>query len=531
MKYKLTALAVIFSITSLSSYAQSESVQYQNIELCKSNTTYKQKDRCDLIEGYLEDTTKVTKLLNYPVIFVHGFLASYTKFRGLSDPEVSFQGVQELFRPLIKDSDRKQMVFQPSLLTAGSAHERGEMLINYINAVLAYTKKDKVHLIGHSQGSITSRYAAGQLCREDNADDCPIASVASIAGVNYGSTIADYMWKREREMEGHHKMLIPEYKSLWTKMLNAKFWNGASVLARSMNTVYEEDPFRTYVSQALKSSDLEEERAIYEKMNDDSKFLNSLRPMNPERLRKRSRLFRNLLSGASYIAPITAIYNFTKYSAKRSVENSIQQLTHPTAIAFNKHFPYGVANFSSVEDRVNDFDDKMSQAHEKHHYFDLHKIEAKHIEENGVFYASWSGNMDHQAHENSIKLKGNKLKNSNALAYKTLRPIFGITNNNSNKDQSYYQNQLVHDGMVANTDSKLGLDFGSYEGFNHSTIINNYSSFYKTQREYDNKNDAHNKAIDGIRQALDFSNPEYLYLNYISVLSLLEEHIQEGEIK
>jgi pimeloyl-ACP methyl ester carboxylesterase len=526
MKYSLISLVVACAITSFSGYAQSESVAYEDIGLCQSITSFKQKERCDLIKNYLEQdqkNQKVTKLLNYPVIFVHGFLGSYKHFHGNPDSEVYFQGAQELFKPLIKGSDKKQMVFEPSLLSAGSAQDRGEMLINYINAVLAHTGKAKVHLISHSQGAITSRYAAGQMCKQ--VDVCPIASVASIAGVNYGSTVADYFWKREAEMENQHETLIPEYKSIWRHHLNFKFWNGAGALARGMNRFYEEDPFRTYVRRALKDSDLNNDaKNIYQKMNADSELLNGLRPQSSQKLRSRMKWLDNLISFGSVIYTPVAIHNLVKYSPKRSIEDSIKQLTHPAAIEFNQNFPQGVVGYQSTMDRVDYTEDEMREVHPKHHQFALDQIEPEFIQDNGVFYASWSGYMNHEEYEDNIKLKFRKaIRNSEAFVYKTLRPIFGTTNSEANWDKKYYQNQMRHDGMVANIDSMLGLDFGSYPGFNHSTIINNFSYFFKNQDEYDNST-AHEHGVQAVRQKLDFTNPEYLYLNYISVLSMLEEY-------
>ena len=111
------------------------------------------------------------------------------------------------------------------------------------------------------------------------------------------------------------------------------------------------------------------------------------------------------------------------------------------------------------------------------------------------------------------------------MIYKILRPIFQTTNNLENEQQEYYRNQLKHDGMVANTDSKLGLDFGSYPGYNHSTIINNLDYFFENE-EHINNTDEHKKAIKERRAKLDFTNPEYLYLNYISVLSQLEGYLE-----
>lgn len=63
---------------------------------------------------------------------------------------------------------------------------RGEELLLQIQSILRETGADKVNLIGHSQGSLTARYAAAK--RPDL-----VASVTSVAGPNHGSELADYL--------------------------------------------------------------------------------------------------------------------------------------------------------------------------------------------------------------------------------------------------------------------------------------------------------------------------------------------------
>jgi len=57
-----------------------------------------------------------------------------------------------------------------------------------IEEILRETGAGKVNLIGHSQGSLTARYAAAK--RPDW-----VASVTSVAGPNHGSELADYLHK------------------------------------------------------------------------------------------------------------------------------------------------------------------------------------------------------------------------------------------------------------------------------------------------------------------------------------------------
>ncbi|AHL31937.1 alpha/beta hydrolase [Pseudomonas brassicacearum] len=67
-----------------------------------------------------------------------------------------------------------------------SSEVRGEQLLARIEEILRQTGAQKVNLIGHSQGSLTARYAAAK--RPDR-----VASVTSVAGTNHGSELADYL--------------------------------------------------------------------------------------------------------------------------------------------------------------------------------------------------------------------------------------------------------------------------------------------------------------------------------------------------
>lgn len=69
-----------------------------------------------------------------------------------------------------------------------SSEVRGEQLLARIEAIRTQTGAAKVNLIGHSQGSLTARYAAAK--RPDW-----VASVTSVAGPNQGSELADYFEK------------------------------------------------------------------------------------------------------------------------------------------------------------------------------------------------------------------------------------------------------------------------------------------------------------------------------------------------
>ncbi|KJZ64461.1 esterase/lipase family protein [Pseudomonas fluorescens] len=80
------------------------------------------------------------------------------------------------------------LVFAVQVSPLNSNEVRGEQLLARIEEILRETGAEKVNLIGHSQGSLTARYAAAK--RPDW-----VASVTSVAGPNHGSELADYLHK------------------------------------------------------------------------------------------------------------------------------------------------------------------------------------------------------------------------------------------------------------------------------------------------------------------------------------------------
>ena len=77
-------------------------------------------------------------------------------------------------------------VFPIQVAPLDSSEVRGEQLLVQIERIRRETGAEKVNLIGHSQGSLTARYAAA--LRPDW-----VASVTSVAGPNHGSELADHI--------------------------------------------------------------------------------------------------------------------------------------------------------------------------------------------------------------------------------------------------------------------------------------------------------------------------------------------------
>lgn len=77
-------------------------------------------------------------------------------------------------------------VYIATVSPANATEVRGEQLLAYVQEVLAVSGADKVNLIGHSHGGPTIRYVASV------APEL-VASASSVAGVNWGSPVADFV--------------------------------------------------------------------------------------------------------------------------------------------------------------------------------------------------------------------------------------------------------------------------------------------------------------------------------------------------
>lgn len=80
-------------------------------------------------------------------------------------------------------------VYEVQVSPLHSSEVRGEQLLEQIDMILRETGATKVNLIGHSQGSLTARYAAAKRPEW-------VASVTSVAGPNHGSELADYLQRK-----------------------------------------------------------------------------------------------------------------------------------------------------------------------------------------------------------------------------------------------------------------------------------------------------------------------------------------------
>ena len=112
----------------------------------------------------------------YPIVLVHG-LSGTSKFLGVVD---YWYQIPEDLRA------NGANVYVADVSAFNDETVRGEQLVSQIRSVLATTGAAKVNLIGHSQGGLTSRYAAAVV------PDL-VASVTTIGTPHKGSEFADFV--------------------------------------------------------------------------------------------------------------------------------------------------------------------------------------------------------------------------------------------------------------------------------------------------------------------------------------------------
>ncbi len=182
---------------------------------------------------YLADKAEVSAInyrnrfnTKYPIVLVHG-VSGFDQILGLVE---YFQGIPAELR------EGGAVVYTPNVTAWEDAYFRGEQLMEFIeNTVLPETGASKVHLIGHSLGSPTSRYVAGT-----NPD--VVASVTSVNGINYGSGFADW---------GYDNLFGTVLESPAVSLLNL---TGNVLDALAGNPEYDNDALKTVIFMRTQSA-------------------------------------------------------------------------------------------------------------------------------------------------------------------------------------------------------------------------------------------------------------------------------------
>lgn len=132
----------------------------------------------------------------YPIVLTHGILG----FDEILGVDYWYKVPQTL-------RDGGAEVYVTQVANSQSTEVRGEQLIQQVEDILAISGAEKVNLIGHSHGGPTVRYVAS--VRPDL-----VASVTSIAGVNKGSPVADFVRSTAPRDSASEALLIALYESL-----------------------------------------------------------------------------------------------------------------------------------------------------------------------------------------------------------------------------------------------------------------------------------------------------------------------------
>jgi len=112
----------------------------------------------------------------YPLVMAHG-MGGFTAIGGLS--------IGQYFYGINSDlTANGAKVFATQVTSFDSSYVRGEQLLSQVKQIMAITGSPKVNLIGHSQGTMDSRYVAAIIPSK-------IASVTGVGGPNLGSPVAD----------------------------------------------------------------------------------------------------------------------------------------------------------------------------------------------------------------------------------------------------------------------------------------------------------------------------------------------------
>lgn len=130
-----------------------------------------------VIAGGVEAGSTATR---YPIVLVHGML-------GFNELDLGWFGKLPYWRGIAQALEAGGATVRVVQVSAFNASEvRGEQLLPQVERILKETGAQKVHLIGHSHGSQTSRYVAGKKPEW-------VASVTAVAGPTFGSEFGDWM--------------------------------------------------------------------------------------------------------------------------------------------------------------------------------------------------------------------------------------------------------------------------------------------------------------------------------------------------
>lgn len=123
---------------------------------------------------------------HYPIVLVHGML-------GFKELDLGWFGRLPYWRGIVEALEAGGAKVHVAQVSAFNTSEvRGEQLLAQVARIRQETGAQKVHLIGHSHGSQTSRYVAG-------THPDWVASVTAVAGPTFGSEFGDWMQRQVQD--------------------------------------------------------------------------------------------------------------------------------------------------------------------------------------------------------------------------------------------------------------------------------------------------------------------------------------------
>lgn len=173
--------------------------------------------------SYVSSSYAKTK---YPIVFSHGltgFIRLGTESFGL-----------DYWHQILPDLARNGANTWATRVSPFNSNEvRGEQLLQQVEEIMALTGAPKVNLIGHSQGGPTVRYIGGIIPEH-------VASMTTVAGVNKGSPMADFILKSEGtglDLALASVMDVVSGAIVWAQGLSAKsFPHDSLASAKSLST-------------------------------------------------------------------------------------------------------------------------------------------------------------------------------------------------------------------------------------------------------------------------------------------------------
>lgn len=117
---------------------------------------------------------------DYPIVLAHGLFGTDTFELGGIEILDYWLGVADAMR------DEGAEVYVTTTSPIHSSYFRGAQLVDQIETIVALSGQPKVHIVGHSQGGLDARYAAG--VRPDR-----VRSVTTVATPNHGAELARFV--------------------------------------------------------------------------------------------------------------------------------------------------------------------------------------------------------------------------------------------------------------------------------------------------------------------------------------------------